>query len=298
MGVQGFYRRFEHDGVRGPNMATVLSDRGHGVRAPVVFYNRSNEAAALLQARRLRLEGDLRRGRPLVPQRRHLRRALADHPRGHHRGDEGGEGRRRRRLLRPQLPRQAVEDLRGRGPGGGDHEPDRGERGRAGGQRGGPADGPGPARPRGREEVEARPERLPRDDRDRSQAPPAHQGRGHHPARGPLHEPALLERGGLDRRARPTVAPTAELDVLDRVGGGDGFASGFFYGLHERRDAGGGGQAGLGPRRAAHHLPRRHHDGHRRTRSGPSPAGARRASSAEGRAAGSRPSCVTRPDGV
>ena len=27
------------------------------------------------------------------------------------------------------------------------------------------------------------------------------------------------------------VAPTAELDVLDRVGGGDGFAAGFFYGL-------------------------------------------------------------------
>jgi 2-dehydro-3-deoxygluconokinase len=50
MGVQGFYRHFEHDGVRGPNMATVLSDRGHGVRAPVVFYNRSNEAAALLKA--------------------------------------------------------------------------------------------------------------------------------------------------------------------------------------------------------------------------------------------------------
>ena len=26
-------------------------------------------------------------------------------------------------------------------------------------------------------------------------------------------------------------SPTCELDVLDRVGGGDGFASGFFYGL-------------------------------------------------------------------
>ena len=26
-------------------------------------------------------------------------------------------------------------------------------------------------------------------------------------------------------------APTAELTILDRVGGGDGFASGFFYGL-------------------------------------------------------------------
>ena len=27
------------------------------------------------------------------------------------------------------------------------------------------------------------------------------------------------------------VAPTCELHVLDRVGGGDGFAAGFFYGL-------------------------------------------------------------------
>ena len=49
MGVTPFYKRFKHDGVRGPNMATVYSDRGHGVRAPVVFYNRSNEAAALLK---------------------------------------------------------------------------------------------------------------------------------------------------------------------------------------------------------------------------------------------------------
>lgn len=50
MGVQPFYREFEHDGVRGPNMATVYSDQGCGVRAPVVFYNRSNEAAAQLKA--------------------------------------------------------------------------------------------------------------------------------------------------------------------------------------------------------------------------------------------------------
>lgn len=48
-GVRGIFKRFEHDGVRGPNMATVYSDRGQGVRAPVVFYNRSNEAAAELQ---------------------------------------------------------------------------------------------------------------------------------------------------------------------------------------------------------------------------------------------------------
>ncbi len=50
MGVIPFYKHFEHDGVRGPNIATVYSDRGHGVRAPVVFYNRANEAGALLKA--------------------------------------------------------------------------------------------------------------------------------------------------------------------------------------------------------------------------------------------------------
>jgi len=49
MGVMPFYKRFKHNGVNGPNMATVFSDRGHGVRPPIVFYNRSNEAAAQLK---------------------------------------------------------------------------------------------------------------------------------------------------------------------------------------------------------------------------------------------------------
>ncbi len=49
MGVRPFYKRFAHNGVNGPNMATVYSDRGQGVRAPVVFYNRSHEAGAMLQ---------------------------------------------------------------------------------------------------------------------------------------------------------------------------------------------------------------------------------------------------------
>jgi 2-dehydro-3-deoxygluconokinase len=49
MGVKPIYRHFKHDGVTGPNMATVYSDRGFGVRAPVVFYNRCNEAAAKLK---------------------------------------------------------------------------------------------------------------------------------------------------------------------------------------------------------------------------------------------------------
>ncbi len=49
MGVKPFYKHFKHDGVHGPNMATVYSDRGQGVRAPVVFYNRCNEAAGMLK---------------------------------------------------------------------------------------------------------------------------------------------------------------------------------------------------------------------------------------------------------
>jgi len=49
MGVKPIYKHFKHNGVNGPNMATVYSDRGFGVRGPVVFYNRSNEAAAQLK---------------------------------------------------------------------------------------------------------------------------------------------------------------------------------------------------------------------------------------------------------
>ena len=64
------------------------------------------------QAGRLRLEGDLRRGRALVPQRRHLRRAVGDDGRSDHRRHAGGQGGRRGRLVRPQLPREALERRR------------------------------------------------------------------------------------------------------------------------------------------------------------------------------------------
>jgi len=49
MGIAPFYKYFDHNGVNGPNMATIYSDRGFGVRAPVVFYNRANEAGAQLK---------------------------------------------------------------------------------------------------------------------------------------------------------------------------------------------------------------------------------------------------------
>jgi 2-dehydro-3-deoxygluconokinase len=49
MGITPFYKKFKHNGVNGPNMATIYSDRGYGLRAPVVFYNRANEAGAMLK---------------------------------------------------------------------------------------------------------------------------------------------------------------------------------------------------------------------------------------------------------
>jgi 2-dehydro-3-deoxygluconokinase len=47
-GVTGIYKWFAYDGVRGPRMANTWSDRGIGVRAPEVWYDRANEAGALL----------------------------------------------------------------------------------------------------------------------------------------------------------------------------------------------------------------------------------------------------------
>jgi 2-dehydro-3-deoxygluconokinase len=229
MGVQPFYKRFAHDGVRGPNMATVYSDRGQGVRAPVVFYNRSNEAAALLKPGDFDWAGDLRRRRALVPQRRHLRRALPDHPRGDHRGHEGGQGGRRRRLLRPQLPREALEDLGRRRARPVETAPHRRERGRARRQRGGPAEGPRHSRARGAAKSKLDPSAFfGMIDRSSSKHPQVK-----------IVATTLREVHSTNRHSWSAVAwidgktcrrpPRARR--LDRVGGGDGFASGFFYGL-------------------------------------------------------------------
>ena len=108
MGVKPFYKHFEHDGVTGPNMATVYSDQGLGVRAPVVFYNRSNEAAAKLKvgdfdwkkimAGGLRLVSQLEAFFPQHP-------VVLDNSRSDHRRDESRESRRSCRVVRPELPR-------------------------------------------------------------------------------------------------------------------------------------------------------------------------------------------------
>jgi 2-dehydro-3-deoxygluconokinase len=48
-GVQAYLKWFPYDGVHGPRIANTYSDRGFGVRAPEVWYDRANEAGALLK---------------------------------------------------------------------------------------------------------------------------------------------------------------------------------------------------------------------------------------------------------
>ncbi len=115
MGVKPFYKKFEHDGVRGPNMATVYSDQGFGVRAPVVFYNRCQRGGGDAEAGRLRLEGDLCFGRALVPLGRHLLFAFGDDFGAGDRGDEGGARGGRGDVVRSELSREDVEAAGRRG---------------------------------------------------------------------------------------------------------------------------------------------------------------------------------------
>ena len=56
-------------------------------------------------------------------------------------------------------------------------------------------------------------------------------------------------------------AKTIELDVIDRIGGGDGFASGLFYGLLNGKDRSDGTESRLGSRSVADDISRRHDDG-------------------------------------
>ena len=67
MGVKPFYKRFRHDGVTGPNMATVYSRPRLRRAGAGGFLQPRQRGRGAAQAGRLRLERDLRRGRALVP---------------------------------------------------------------------------------------------------------------------------------------------------------------------------------------------------------------------------------------
>ena len=112
MGVKPIYKYFEHNGATGPNMATVYSDQGAGVRPPVVFYNRANEAGAMLKPGDFDWKKIFAQGvrwvhcgglfAALSPTTAALAAEMM----------QGSQGRRRGHLVRSQLPREALEGFR------------------------------------------------------------------------------------------------------------------------------------------------------------------------------------------
>jgi 2-dehydro-3-deoxygluconokinase len=230
MGVAPFYKRFAHDGVRGPNMATVYSDRGHGMRAPVVFYNRSNEAAGLLKA------GDF-----------DWKTIFAGGVRWFHSGGIFA-------ALSPTTPEVIIEGMKAAKAAGAVCSFDLNFREKLWKISGG-ADRAVETVARIVENVDV----LVGNEEDlqkglgipgpevaaKSKLDPSaffgmiDQVVKKHPqvkiVATTLREVHSTSRHSWSAVAwidgQTHVAPTAELDVLDRVGGGDGFASGFFYGL-------------------------------------------------------------------
>ena len=230
MGVVPFYKRFAHDGVRGPNMATVYSDRGHGMRAPVVFYNRSNEAAGLLKA------GDF-----------DWKAIFAGGVRWFHSGGIFA-------ALSPTTPEVIIEGMKAAKAAGAICSFDLNFREKLWKISGG-ADRAVETVARIVENVDV----LVGNEEDlqkglgipgpevaaKSKLDPSaffgmiDQVVKKHP-KVKIVATTLREVHSTNRHSwsavawidgKTHVAPTAELDVLDRVGGGDGFASGFFYGL-------------------------------------------------------------------
>ena len=98
-GVTPFYKFFEHDGVRGPNIATVYSDRGAGVRAAGGLLQPGQRGRRDAQAGRFRLGPAVCAGRALVSFGGHFRVAFRDDRALDHRGNAGGPGRRRHHVV-------------------------------------------------------------------------------------------------------------------------------------------------------------------------------------------------------
>ena len=254
-GVTPFYKWFEHDGVRGPNIATVYSDRGHGVRPPVVFYNRANEAGALLKP------GDF-----------DWPKIFAGGVRWFHSGGIFA-------ALSETTSELILEGMQAAKAAGAITSFDLNYRAKlwasvGGLERGqqvlrrivGNVDaligneedlqkGLGIAGPTWPSRSKLDPGHVLPDDRPRCRAVSQHQAGGDDAARGAFDQPSRLG-GRVWLEGQRFVSPTCHLDVLDRIGGGDGFASGFIYGLiagrPPRRPS-----AGLGARGAADHLSRR-----------------------------------------
>ncbi len=234
MGVRSFYKRFEHNGVNGPNMAAVYSDRGQGVRAPVVFYNRSNEAAARLKP------GDF-----------HWSQIFAGGVRWFHSGGIFA-------ALSEAIPELIIEGMKAAKAAGAVVSFDLNYRQKLWNISGGAERAPEIIR-RIVENVDVLVGNE--EDLQKGLGIPGPKVAAGSKSKSKLDPSAFF--GMIDRvierhpqikivattlrevhstnrhswsavawiNGETHVAPTAELSVLDRVGGGDGFASGFFYGL-------------------------------------------------------------------
>ncbi len=230
MGVKPYYKTFQHNGVNGPNMAAVYSDRGHGVRGPVVFYNRSNEAAAQLKP------GDF-----------DWKAIFADGVRWFHSGGIFA-------ALSPTTGELIIEAMQAAREAGAVVSFDLNYREKLWNVWGGPARAADVMR-RIVENVDV----LVGNEEDlqkglgiagpevasSSKLDPAsflgmidHVVKSHPQIK--VVATTLREVHSTNRHSWGAVAwlngesyvsPTCQLDILDRVGGGDGFASGFFYGL-------------------------------------------------------------------
>ena len=262
MGVTPFYKYFKHNGVNGPNMATIYSDRGYGVRAPVVFYNRANEAAAQLKP------GDF-----------DWNAIFAGGVRWFHSGGIFA-------ALSETTGELIIEAMKAAKAAGAVTSFDLNYRAKLwniwGGQEraqsvirrivenvdvlvGNEEDlqlGLGHPRSRSRRQIQTGPEHLLRDDRQGGGKVPASQDRCHHPARSPLDQPSQLGRGGLDRWQDLYLAHlrTGCLRSGRRRGW---ICIRLFLRPADRRTGTGSCQPGLGAWCAADHLPRRYHHGHR-----------------------------------
>ncbi len=273
MGVKPFYKHFAHDGVTGPNMATVFSDRGFGARAPVVFYNRCNEAAGRLKP------GDF-----------NWSEIFAGGVRWFHSGGIFA-------ALSPTTAEVVIEGMQAAKAAGAIVSFDLNYRQKLWNISGGEAraaevlgrivknvdvlvgneedlqKGLGIAGPGSGRQIQAGSFGVRWYDRAGGGQASADQGGGDHPARGPLHQPAQLERGGLGQW-RGLQCARGRAGRLRPRGRRRRLRRRLLLWPAQRRRTGRGRQAGLGPRRAADHLPRRYHHGHASTRSAPSPRAA------------------------
>ena len=254
MGIKPFYKTFKHNGVNGPNMATIYSDRGYGMRAPVVFYNRANEAAAQLKP------GDF-----------DWQAILGEGVRWLHSGGIFAS-------LSETTGEVIIEGMKAAKAAGAVTSFDLNYRAKLwniwGGQEraqavisrivdnvdvlvGNEEDlqlGLGIAGPKIAAKSKLDPsvffgmidEVLNKYPQIKVVATTLRE----------VHSTSRHSWGAVAWVDGQTyVSPTAELEVFDRVGGGDGFAAGLFYGLVGWRDTAGSRQPGLGARCADHHLP-------------------------------------------